>query len=72
MKNKEQVWTKKDLLTLEELSTDEILHVLDTAVSFKEVVTRQVKKVPALRGTTIANLFFDSPKGVFSLNYYGI
>lgn len=52
-------WKKKDLLGLEELSRDEIEYVLDTARSFKEVSTRPVKKVPALRGKTIVNLFFE-------------
>ncbi len=53
-------WTRKDLLSLEELSKEEIELLLQTAESFKEVSTRQVKKVPALRGKTIANLFFES------------
>ena len=53
-------WTRKDLLSLEELSRTEIELLLDTAESFKEVSARQVKKVPALRGKTIANLFFES------------
>ena len=53
-------WTRKDLLSIEELSKEEIEHALHTAESFKEVSTREVKKVPALRGKTIANLFFES------------
>ncbi len=53
-------WTKKDLLSLEELSREEIELILQTAESFKEVSAREVKKVPALRGKTIANLFFES------------
>ena len=52
-------WTKKDLLSLEELSREEIELILTTAESFKEVSNREVKKVPALRGKTIANLFFE-------------
>jgi len=52
-------WTKKDLLSLEELSKEEIELILQTTDSFKEVSTRDVKKVPALRGKTIANLFFE-------------
>ena len=43
-------WTRKHLLGLEDLTADEIGFVLDTADSFKEVSTRSVKKVPALRG----------------------
>ena len=53
------VWTKKDLLGLEYLSKEEIEHVLYTAASFKEVTTRQIKKVPALRGKTVVNLFYE-------------
>ena len=53
-------WTKKDLLSIEELTKDEIELVLQTADSFKEVSSREVKKVPALRGKTIANLFFEA------------
>jgi aspartate carbamoyltransferase catalytic subunit len=52
-------WTRKHLLTLEELSADEIRFVLDTAHSFKEVSTRSVKKVPALRGRVVVNAFFE-------------
>ena len=52
-------WTKKDLLGLEYLSKEEIEHVLYTAESFKEVTTRQIKKVPALRGKTVVNLFYE-------------
>jgi len=53
-------WTKKDLLTLEDLSVEEMGLILDTAISFKEVITqREIKKVPALRGKTIVNLFYE-------------
>ena len=50
-------WTRKDLLGLRELSADEIDFVLETADAFKGVGTRQIKKVPALRGKTLVNLF---------------
>ncbi len=53
-------WTRKDLLSLEELSKGEIELLLATAESFKEISNRDVKKVPALRGKTVANLFFES------------
>lgn len=53
------IWTKKDLLGLEHLSAQEIMHLLNTAASFKEVSTRDIKKVPALRGKTAANLFYE-------------
>ena len=52
-------WTKKDLLGLEHLSAQEIEHILNTAASFKEVSTRDIKKVPALRGKTAVNLFYE-------------
>jgi aspartate carbamoyltransferase catalytic subunit len=50
----------KDLLGLERLSTEQIRLILDTAEPFKEVSERQIKKVPALRGMTIVNLFFEA------------
>ena len=53
------IWTKKDLLGLEELTKGEIELVLSTADSFKEVSTREIKKVPALRGKTVVNLFYE-------------
>lgn len=52
-------WTRRHLLTLEDLTREEILFVLDTAESFKEVSTRSVKKVPALRGRVVVNMFFE-------------
>jgi len=53
------VWTKKDLLGLEDLNREELELILDTADSFKEVSTREIKKVPALRGKTVVNLFYE-------------
>ncbi len=52
-------WTRKDLLGLEYLTQEEIELILDTAESFKEVSTREIKKVPALRGKTAVNLFYE-------------
>ncbi|MCU0666313.1 MAG: aspartate carbamoyltransferase catalytic subunit [Candidatus Omnitrophica bacterium] len=52
-------WNKKDLLGLEELTKEEIELILDTASSFKEVSTRDIKKVPALRGKMVVNLFYE-------------
>ncbi|MFA7706338.1 MAG: aspartate carbamoyltransferase catalytic subunit, partial [Candidatus Omnitrophota bacterium] len=52
-------WTKKDLLGLEYLTPEEIGLILETAESFKEVSTREIKKVPALRGKTAVNLFYE-------------
>ncbi|MFA5118729.1 MAG: aspartate carbamoyltransferase catalytic subunit [Candidatus Omnitrophota bacterium] len=53
------VWTRKDLLGLDDLSREEIELILSTADSFKEVSSRQIKKVPALRGKTVVNLFYE-------------
>ncbi len=52
-------WTKKDLLSLYDLSREEIVAILDTAEEFKKVSQRNVKKVPALRGKTVVNLFVE-------------
>ncbi len=53
------LWRKKDLLGLEYLTPEEIALILETAESFKEVSTREIKKVPALRGKTAVNLFYE-------------
>jgi aspartate carbamoyltransferase catalytic subunit len=50
----------KDLVGLEYLSPAQIQLILDTAEPFKEVSERQIKKVPALRGKTVVNLFFEA------------
>ncbi len=50
----------KDLVGLEPLSREQIELILDTAEPFKEVSERQIKKVPALRGKTVVNLFFEA------------
>jgi aspartate carbamoyltransferase catalytic subunit len=50
----------KDLLGLEPLTGDQIRLILDTAEPFKEISERAIKKVPALRGSTIVNLFFEN------------
>jgi aspartate carbamoyltransferase catalytic subunit len=52
-------WNRKHLLTLESFSPEELIYVLDTADSFKEVSTRSVKKVPALRGRVVVNAFWE-------------
>lgn len=51
--------THKDLLGMRELTSDEIQLILDTAESMKEVARRDIKKVPALRGKTVINLFYE-------------
>ena len=50
---------RKDLLGIADLSASEITLILDTAEAMKEVATRPIKKVPALRGKTVVNLFFE-------------
>ena len=50
----------KHLLSITQLSREEIVRILDTAESFREVGTRVIKKVPALRGRTVVNLFYEN------------
>ena len=52
-------WARKHLLDIESLTPDEIVTVLDTARAFKAVGERAIKKVPALRGKTVINLFVE-------------
>ena len=52
-------WARKHLLDVESLTPDEIITVLDTARAFKAVGERAIKKVPALRGKTVVNLFVE-------------
>ena len=50
---------RKDIIALAEIEKEEIEMILQTADSFKEVSTREIKKVPTLRGKTVVNLFFE-------------
>jgi aspartate carbamoyltransferase catalytic subunit len=50
---------RKDLLTMRDLDRDEIVQTLDAAESMKEISTREIKKVPTLRGKTVINLFYE-------------
>src|SRR5256884_3572778 len=52
-------WTRKHLLTMRELDASEIVLLIDTAASLREIGTREIKKVPTLRGKTIVNLFYE-------------
>ncbi len=52
-------WHRKHLLDIESLAPEEIFTVLDTARAFKAVGERAIKKVPALRGKTVVNLFIE-------------
>jgi aspartate carbamoyltransferase catalytic subunit len=53
-------WKRKDLLSMREIEATEIAHVLDTAESMKEIASRDIKKVPTLRGKTVVNLFYEA------------
>ena len=53
-------WTRKDLLTMRDLDASEIVTLVDTAASLQEIATRDIKKVPALRGKTVVNLFYEA------------
>jgi aspartate carbamoyltransferase catalytic subunit len=53
-------WTRKDLIGIEPLEAEEIRMILDTASAFKTVGSREVKKVPALRGQTLVNFFVEA------------
>ncbi len=53
------IWARKDLLGLEELNKEELELILSTTDSFKEISQRPIKKVPALRGRTVVNLFYE-------------
>jgi len=52
-------WKRKDLCAIQDLSPQEITTILDTAAAFKTVGTREIKKVPALRGKTMVNFFVE-------------
>ncbi|HOD27971.1 MAG TPA: aspartate carbamoyltransferase catalytic subunit [Syntrophales bacterium] len=51
---------RKDILGIRDLSVDEINLILDTSESFLEISTREIKKVPTLRGKTVINLFYEA------------
>ncbi|MFH0991844.1 MAG: aspartate carbamoyltransferase catalytic subunit [bacterium] len=50
----------RHLLGLEGMTREELALILDTAVSFREIIDRPIKKVPPLQGKTVVNLFFES------------
>lgn len=52
-------WQRKDLLSIRELEPEEVVTILDTAAAFKTVGSRDIKKVPALRGKTMVNFFVE-------------
>jgi aspartate carbamoyltransferase catalytic subunit len=58
-KNQNRNWTRKDLISIRELEIWELEHILDSAAAFKTVGSRDIKKVPALRGKTLVNFFVE-------------
>jgi aspartate carbamoyltransferase catalytic subunit len=50
----------KHLLSMHDLTAEDVVRILDTAASFREVGTRVIKKVPALRGRTVVNFFLEN------------
>lgn len=57
--NSDYNWTRKDLISIESLTRGELETIYDMAESFKQTLGRRIKKVPALRGHTIVNLFME-------------
>jgi aspartate carbamoyltransferase catalytic subunit len=53
-------WTRRHILSLENFTSEEYNAVLQTAASFREVLSRRTKKVPALQGQVVANMFFEA------------
>jgi len=53
-------WKRKDLLSMQDLDAAEIGEVLDAAESMREIASREIKKVPTLRGKTVVNLFYEA------------
>lgn len=56
----EKPYKRRDLLGIRDLSADDINGILATAENFREINSREIKKVPALRGKTVINLFFEN------------
>jgi aspartate carbamoyltransferase catalytic subunit len=56
----EKPFRRRDLLGIRDISAAEIVGILDTAENFREINTREIKKVPTLRGKTVINLFFEN------------
>src|SRR3954466_11543059 len=52
-------WSRKDFLAIQDLSAEELQTLLETTAAFKTVGTREIKKVPALRGRTMVNFFVE-------------
>jgi aspartate carbamoyltransferase catalytic subunit len=57
---------RKDLLDIQSLTREEIVSLLDQATPFKEIFTRSVKKVPALKGKSVLMLFYEASTRTYS------
>ena len=53
-------WQRKDILSIEDMSVDEIRHILHTAKVMKEILMRPIKKLPTLKGKSVVNLFYEA------------
>ncbi|ODA40321.1 aspartate carbamoyltransferase catalytic subunit [Desulfosporosinus sp. BG] len=53
-------WQRKDVLAIEDMSVDEIRHILHTAKVMKEILMRPIKKLPTLKGKSVVNLFYEA------------
>ena len=60
MSTTDRQFCHRHLLGIEQLSADDILHILDLGETFREINARAIKKVPTLRGRTVINLFFEN------------
>src|SRR4030067_714961 len=61
-------WNRRHVLGLSDFRPEEMEFVIDTARSMEEVLTRDIKKVPALRGKTVVNLFLARPASCSIIN----
>lgn len=53
-------WQRKDILSIEDMSVEEIRHILHTAKVMKEILMRPIKKLPTLKGKSVVNLFYEA------------
>ncbi|HBW37438.1 aspartate carbamoyltransferase catalytic subunit [Desulfosporosinus sp. BICA1-9] len=53
-------WLRKDVLAIEDMSVEEIRHILHTAKVMKEILMRPIKKLPTLKGKSVVNLFYEA------------
>ncbi|MCF7954429.1 MAG: aspartate carbamoyltransferase, partial [Phycisphaerae bacterium] len=53
------MWKRKHLLSLRDLSKQELEHIFETAAGFEQFSTRSIKKAPTLRGKVMVNMFFE-------------